>query len=146
MSIVKALEGGLAGAVTLTLVHQAVKQISPDAPRMDLLGMNAISKLLHKTPVKEPPRDTLYGITMAGDIISNTLYYSLTSIGGKKRSLLKGALLGLGAGLGAVLLPKPLGLNESYSNRTRQTQIMTVALYLIGGLVSAATYNIINEE
>lgn len=146
MSIVKALEGGLAGAVTLTLVHQAIKQISPDAPRMDLLGMNAISKLLHKTDTEEPPKDTLYGVTMAGDIISNTLYYSLTAMGGKRKSLLKGALLGLGAGLGAVLLPKPLGLNESYSNRTRQTQIMTVALYLIGGLVSAATYNVINEK
>ena len=146
MQLIKALEGGLAGAVTLTLVHEAVKRMSPDAPRMDLLGMNALSKLLRKAQADVPPKDTLYGLTLAGDVVSNALYYSLLGIGGKRKSLLKGALLGLSAGLGAVLLPKPLGLNEDYSNRTTQTKVMTVALYLIGGLVSAAAYNMVNSK
>jgi hypothetical protein len=58
---------------------------------------------------------------------------------GRRKSILeRGAALGLAAGLGALLLPKPLHLNEAYSNRTPRTQAMTVAYYLIGSLVAAA--------
>ncbi|ANE49352.1 hypothetical protein [Flavisolibacter tropicus] len=137
MRPVAALEGGLAGAFALTAVHQLVKRAIPQAPRLDLLGMAALSKLL-KSVGKNPPREqSLYYITMAGDIVSNSLYYSLAGVGKKKNSLLRGSVLGLAAGLGAIFLPEPLGLNASYSKRTVPTQIMTIAWYTLGGFVSA---------
>jgi hypothetical protein len=34
-------------------------------------------------------------------------------------------------------LPKPLGLHPEFSSRTPKTAVMTVALYLVGGLVAA---------
>jgi hypothetical protein len=74
---------------------------------------------------------------MIGDLISNSLYYSLAGLGNKKGVIQRGILLGLGAGLGAVLLPKPLQLNEAPTNRTTKTKAMTIGLYLIGGLVAA---------
>jgi hypothetical protein len=41
-------------------------------------------------------------------------------------------------GIGGVLLPKPMGLNEEASNKTTQTKILTISLYLLGGIVASA--------
>jgi hypothetical protein len=71
-------------------------------------------------------------------LFSNALYYSFAGIGKRENVMTRGALLGLAAGLGAVLLPEPLGLNPRHSNRSVQTQLMTVGLYVIGGIVAAA--------
>jgi hypothetical protein len=55
-------------------------------------------------------------------------------------------VLGLTAGLGAVLLPKPMGLNPKHSNRTVETQIMTVSLYVIGGIVAAGVMKLLDKK
>lgn len=130
--------GGLAGAAALTILHETIKKFDPKAPRMDLLGMNALSKIIRGFGKNPPAADRLYAYTMAGDLLSNALYYSLAGMGTKKSILQKGAALGIAAGLGAIFLPKPLHLNESYSNRTTRTQVMTVAYYVVGSLVAAA--------
>ena len=44
MKAIYALEGGVAGAAALTLLHETIKKTVPNAPRMDLLAMNALSK------------------------------------------------------------------------------------------------------
>jgi len=137
MKKLSAIEGGATGALSLTLVHEIVKRLDPKAPRMDLLGMNAISKLLKSVGQNTPEKHKLFVWAMIGDLISNSLYYSLAGLGNKKGVIQRGILLGLGAGLGAVLLPKPLQLNEAPTNRTTKTKAMTIGLYLIGGLVAA---------
>ncbi|GAB3823275.1 hypothetical protein GCM10028895_29990 [Pontibacter rugosus] len=84
-------------------------------------------------------------MALAGDVLSNSLYYSLAGTG--KDAWWRGAILGATAGAGAVLLPGPLGLGEEPSNRTTKTQAMTVGYYLLGGLVAAAIgYAISNER
>ncbi len=146
MQTIKALEGGLAGASALTLLHEAVRRVVPTAPRMDLLGMSAITKIV-KSYGKNPPNEkSLFYITMAGDVVSNALYYSIAGAGKKENRIWKGALLGLAAGIGAVTLPKPMGLNPAYSNRTVSTQIMTVAWYTIGGVVSALVMKALEQK
>ena len=137
MKALYALEGGVAGAAALTLLHETVKKAVPNAPRMDLLGMNTLAKGLKIVGARTPDERKLYGWSLTGDLISNTLFYSFAGIGKKENALAKGAALGLAAGLGAVLLPKPMGLNEKYSNKTVETKIMTVGIYVIGGFVSA---------
>jgi hypothetical protein len=146
MKIVKALESGFVGACTLTLIHEVIRRKVPEAPRMDLLGMNALSKVLRKFSAKIPDKDQLFGWTLVGDIVGNTLYYSLAGAGSKKTSIAKGTMLGLTAGLGAVMLPKKMGLNDAPSNRTLQTKVMTVAWYVIGGIVSAAVYKMLENK
>ena len=64
---------------------------------------------------------------------------------GKKGVWLRGVLLGLVAGVTAVVLPKPLGLPEEPSNKTLGTQLMTVGLYLTGGLVAAAVTRLVDK-
>ncbi|MCB2378784.1 hypothetical protein LGH70_14380 [Hymenobacter sp. BT635] len=131
----QALGSGLAGALVLTAIHETARRLLPDAPRMDVLGMRGLRKLLGKAHAPQPAPDTLFNLTMAGDILSNGLYYSL--VGRGKEAWRRGTLLGLAAGVGGVVLPGPLGLGEAPSNRTRQTQLMTVAWYLLGGLAAA---------
>ena len=146
MKLLSAICGGIAGACALTLIHQVLKSVDGDAPRMDLLGMEAISLGLKKADQDIPSRETLYGVTMAGDLVSNSLYYSLVGAGRKKRAIYRGAALGLAAGIGGVLLPKPLGLHPEFSSRTPKTAILTVALYLTGGFVAGAVSRLLEEK
>ncbi|HEX8429017.1 hypothetical protein [Hymenobacter sp.] len=132
----QALASGLAGAVALTLLHETVRHLRPhDAPRMDVLGMRALRKMLGKAEAPQPDEPTLFDLTMAGDLLSNGLYFSL--VGRGKNVWWRGAALGVAAGVGGVILPGPLGLGEAPSNSTPETKLMTVAWYTVGGLVAA---------
>ncbi|MBC6608574.1 hypothetical protein H8B13_17230 [Hymenobacter sp. BT188] len=135
-TVIRALSNGLAGAAVLTAVHETARHLIPEtAPRMDVLGMRGLRKLLGKANAPQPDHDTLFNLTMAGDLLSNGLYYSLVGTG--KNAWQRGIVLGLAAGIGGVVLPGPMGLGEAPSNRTPQTKLMTVAWYLIGGLAAA---------
>jgi hypothetical protein len=112
---------------------------------MDILGMRAIVKTMRKADAEPPRGNKLYWLAMAGDVISNAAYYSLTASEKSRNVWLKGTLLGLGAGLGAVTLPGPLGLGTQPSARTNTTKIMTVAWYLAGGLATAAAFQLLNK-
>lgn len=146
MKLTSALAGGISGAVALTVVHETVRRINPKAPRMDLLGMEAIAKSLKNFKADVPDQNKLFNITMAGDLLSNSLYYSLAGWGSERQVMVRGALLGLAAGIGAIYLPKPLGLNEAPATRTLQTTLMTVGLYLTGGLIGAATAKLLETK
>ena len=135
MKIVYALTAGLAGAIVLTLTHQALQKLFDDAPRMDLLGEEALQKTAHKTGI-DIPKEKSYGITLARDIVANSLYYALAAIGSPKNALLRSSVLGLAAGAGGVLLPKRIGLTNAYSNRKLSTRLMTMAIYSLGSLVT----------
>lgn len=146
MSLPKAAASGLIGACTLTLIHESARQFMPDAPRMDVLGMRAIAKSLRLLDEEVPPGDRLHKITLAGDIVSNSAYYSLVGAGKPDGALLRGTLLGLAAGIGAVVLPEPLGLGDAPSARTPQTKVMTIGWYLAGGIAAALAYRLLSKQ
>lgn len=125
--------GGLAGALSLTAVHESVRQFYPGAPRVDLLGVRAVRELLNKSDIPIPALDTQRQLALGGDLVSNATYYSLAG-----ESYTRGLLLGLAAGLGGVFLPGPMGLGESPTNRSFTTQLLTVGYYTLGGLVATA--------
>ena len=142
----EALTGGAAGALALTLVHEAARKSIPDAPRMDVLGERALARGLRAVGADPPPEPHLHTAALAGDLASNTVYYSLVGVGGPDGAVARGALLGLAAGAGAVLLPGPLGLGTGPSRRTPQTAAMTVTWYTLGGLVAGAVYCLLRER
>jgi len=129
------LLSGVAGATVLTAAHETLRHMHNLAPRMDLMGMQALRRILFRTGAPQPGPRRLFWYTLAGDFVSNALFYSL---GGLKvrHSLLRGTLLGFSAGLGALLLPGPLGLNTHASRRTTATALMTMGLYTLGGLTA----------
>ena len=143
MSVVRAAASGFTGACVLTLIHESARRAWPRAPRMDVLGMRAIAKSMRGLG-QEPPRDEeLHTLALVGDVIGNSLYYSLVAVGRPEGALLRGTLLGLAAGAGARLLPEPLGLGNAPSARTPETKAMTVGWYLAGGLAAALAYRLL---
>src|SRR5215218_2310300 len=106
-----ALAAGAAGALALTAVHQLARRRVPYAPRMDVLGMRAIARGAHCAGRRPPTGRALYRATLAGDLISNTAYYSVVALGGR-HALRAGAGLGIAAGVGALVLPPLIGLGN----------------------------------
>lgn len=139
MKTVNNLIGGLAGAIALNIIHQAAKKIDHDAPRVDLVGEEAVKKGLNYIGVEPPKGDKLFATTLAGDIISNAIYYSAIGVGKDKNLLFRGIAYGLSAGIGALTLTKPMGLSDAPITKTPQTKVMTVAWYLLGGIATALT-------
>jgi hypothetical protein len=133
-----ALGGGLLGACAITLIHESVKKIVPQAPRMDLLGMEAIARAFTDSGKVPPAPKKLYRMALAGDLMSNALYYSIAGIGTSQYVWARGAALGIAAGLGALLVPQRMGLLATPSHRSKASQSMTFGLYLAGGLLAAA--------
>lgn len=146
MKAATALAGGLAGATAVTLIHESIKAVVPRAPQMDRLGMQAIAKGFRKANQDVPNSSTLFTMALAGDLLSNAVYYSAAGIGREENIWIRSSLLGLAAGLGAVLLPEPLGLNKQYSGRTTATKLMTVGLYVAGSLVTTAVIKLLNKK
>ena len=119
--------GGLTGAIALNVLHQAVKQLEPKAPRVDLIGEEALSKGLEKAGIEPPKGNSLFAITLAADIVSNAAYYSAIGFTRKKHLLFAGAVAGMGAGIGAITLPQKMGLSDAPVTKTDTTKVLTVA-------------------
>ena len=107
--------------------------------------MELIRKGLKSMNKEVPGEGELQRWAVGGELFLDTAYYSLAGMGGKKGVWLRGGLLGLVAGVTAVVLPKPLGLPEEPSNKTLGTQLMTIGLYLMGGLVAAAITQLVDN-
>jgi len=131
---------GVAGAVTLTAVHQAAKMMSDTAPQMDVLGMRAIARATGTSGMADESADVdsernrgLYKYALAGDMLANSAYYSMAT------TWTRGAALGLAAGIGALVLPRHLGLGDPPNSDLLSNKIMTIAWYTLGGLAAAWT-------
>ncbi len=130
-----ALYGGAVGALTTNLLHEMTRRLTPEAPRVDLLGMQALAKIV-ATQTTPPTGRTLYATTLAGDLASNTAYFSTIALLPRRYAPLNGFLIGAIAGLGAVVLPGPLKLSEVTTSRTTMTKLLTIALYAAGGVAA----------
>ena len=137
MKPMESLAAGLVGAGTLTAVHETARRLIPHAPRVDVIGKRAIAKPMRAAGWTPPDWGKLYGWALAGELASNSLYYALVGAGSRRGAMKRGLLLGLVGGLGAVFLPRPVGLGRQPGHRTPWTQIMTVMWYVAGGVAAA---------
>lgn len=133
-----ALAAGACGAAALTAVHQLARRVTDDAPRMDVVGERAIARSLELRGAAVPPQPRLHRWALAGDLMANSAYYSLIACGREPHVWRRAVALGLAAGAGALLLPRPLGLGDPPKSDHLANQIMTVAWYVVGALVAAA--------
>ncbi len=138
--------GGLAGACALTVLNEGMKKLDRDAPRLDLLGMNAVARLVKGNDILPKTAGAIFPAALAADLATNTLYFGMAEARNQKDTLIRGAWLGLIAGVGAVILPKTLGLQQEATARTLKTRAMTVSWYFISGLVAAAAINLIGRK
>jgi hypothetical protein len=145
MKTLAALAGGMAGTLTVAAVHEALRRVFSNAPRMDVLDMELIQKGLQGINRKVPERPELQRWAVGGELVCDTAYYSLVGMGSRKNTWMRGIALGLAAGITAVVLPKPLGLPDEPSSKNTGTQVMTVGLYLLGGLASAVISQLVDN-
>jgi hypothetical protein len=129
---------GAAGAAVLTSVHQMARGITADAPRMDVLGRRAIARTIQAAGGTVPSPRALQRMALAGDLLCNSAYYSLIACGRDAHLWRRAVVLGVAAGVGALLLPARLGLGDAPRSERPANQVMTVAWYLAGALTTAA--------
>ncbi len=128
---------GLVGAGVLTGIHQIGRRVRSDAPRMDEMGMRALGRAMRGAGA-EPPRDSLYQLALAGDLTANATYYSFIPARTSAATWTRAVLLGTAAGVGALLLPRHVGLGDPPHSDRLANQLMTVSWYLAGALATAA--------
>jgi hypothetical protein len=141
-----ALGSGLAGAAAVTALHQALRPRVAHPPRMDVYGRRAILRASRGMNVEPPKGQRLQHLALAGDIVANTLYYAAVGFARRRNAGKTGAALGGLAGIGAVLLPPVMRLGTKPSRRSGQTVVLTIAYYLLGGLVSALVYKALGRH
>lgn len=134
----KKILAGLAGALVLNILHETIRSRFAGAPRINELGEEALRKSLKPFKVTIDDPQSAYWATLSSDIVSNALYYGVTATTSPVTS---GAL----AGIGAVKLPRYLGLNEEPVAGTPQKKLLTVSYYLVGALVTQAVYKALHR-
>ena len=146
MATLEALGSGLVGATALTAIHESARKTLSDAPRMNVLGERAIARSMEMVGREPPPEDDLHTAALFGDVVANSLYYSLVGLGDPNTAVLRGALLGLAAGLGGVYLPGPMGLGDGPSARTPATKAMTITWYVAGGIAAGIAFQLMHRR
>jgi uncharacterized membrane protein YhhN len=131
------MASGVAGAGALTLVHEIGRRVRPDAPRMDVLGMRALAASMAGAGIEPPPERPLHTLTLAGDLLANSVYYAAIPASTRAATWARAAVLGLGAGIGALVLPRRMGLGDAPHSTELPNQVMTVAWYVVGALAAA---------
>lgn len=142
MDFIKYLATGLAGSTALTGLHQMLRN-NDNTPNVDLLGKQALKKMMNGSSEKYS-ENTLYWSTMAGDIISNSLCYSI--ILKAKNPVFTGLLVGTVYGICTLFLPDILGLNKSFVKSTDKKAYMTVSYYAFGGLTAGIIAKALKEK
>jgi len=56
MKLLHVFGAGLAGAVVLTVTHQVLHKLVANAPRMELMGKEALQKIADKTGINCPKK------------------------------------------------------------------------------------------
>jgi len=103
MKLASAIEGGLAGATTVSMLGEALRKIDEHSSA-DLFNGNSLIKTFKKAKSKKASKATKLWIKLASELLGSTAFLSLSSLGKKKNAALRGALLGTVAGLGSVVL------------------------------------------
>ncbi|RYD83865.1 MAG: hypothetical protein EOP54_32900 [Sphingobacteriales bacterium] len=118
------------------MIISLLKKKDKDMPRVDLLGEEALQKTMAYFGSEIKDEDTLYKATLAGDVISNAMYYSMIGNGDTKHIFTRAVVYGLAAGVGAITLPEPLGLDPEPVAHSQKTKAFTVGYYVAGALVT----------
>jgi hypothetical protein len=149
MKLANAIEGGLTGAGTLSLLQSALHKIDHTSPR-PLLHQSGLLKKLKKNTGKPGMKSTKLYIQLASELVSNAAVFGLSGLGKKKNAVLRGGLLGAAAGVGAAFLRKEED-NQKESDFAAngdgvitarpvvsdvKKKSITVALYTAGGLLA----------
>ncbi len=146
MKILSSIAGGFAGACVVTLLNEIVKKYDKRAPRIDLLGQEVAAEAHNSYDSPVPSQGKLYKEVLTGDLLSNTVYFSIAGAN-QKQPEVQGGMQGIMAGLSAVYAPGlSSALNVKHTGETDKKKILTTAYYFIGGIVAAKVMKWVDEK
>ena len=106
--------------------------------------MRGLRRILPRTGQPSDER-RLHRLALLGDLVSNSLYYAAIAAPTARATWLRAAALGSAAGIGALLLPQPMGLGAPPHSERRANQVMTIAWYTAGAVAAAAVANLLGR-
>ncbi len=139
----RAALAGSVGAAALTTLHEAVRKLSPQAPRPDIVGMRGIARLLTRLELRIPSNRVLHRIALAADLLSSSALFAAVGVGRPSRAPVRGAVLGALAGISALALPRQLGMGNPSHRSEQSSRLMTVGWYVAGGLVAGLVHRVL---
>ena len=138
------LLSGAISAASLNVIQETLIKTMAHPPRVDIVGMRGVAKLARAAGTQPPQH--LRSTALAGDIVSNALYYSLAGVFGRQNAILTGACIGIAAGVGLLVLSPALGVGNAEVNRTTETQIAGAGMYIAAGIMAGALYQAFSDE
>lgn len=133
---------GLVGAAAVTGLNYLGQRITSGAPRLDELGRKAVRKSSNAVAGTKPDESTVQATAVGGEMISNSMIYSLVGVGRSKRPELRGALAGLGMGAAVVLLAPLFGLGGRTTGVGTRGKTMAIGQYALGGLAAGLAHRV----
>ena len=133
---------GLVGAAAVTGLNYLGQQITPKAPRLDALGRNAVRKSSDAVAGTTPDETTVKATALGGDLISNSMIYSLAGVGRAKRPELRGLLAGVAMGTAVIVLAPMLGLGRRNTGIGTKGKAMAIGQYALGGLAAGLAHRV----
>jgi hypothetical protein len=132
----QALGYGLAGAAAAAIANETARRVNPRPS--PLAHLNFLGR---KRGFSNP-----FGKgSIAGSLFSNPLFYNFSGERSVKRNLLRSALLGIGAGLGSLAMPRQKRSIWGARGGHRGSGLKTIGRLIAGGLVAAAASRLINR-
>lgn len=133
---------GLVGAAAVTGLNYLGQQITPKAPRLDELGRQAVRKTSKNVATTVPDESTVHATALGGDLISNSMIYSIAGVGRSKRPELRGVLAGVAMGTAVVLLAPMLGFGRRTTGIGAKGKAMAIGQYALGGLAAGLAHRV----
>lgn len=133
---------GLVGAAAVTGLNYLGQRITPQTPRLDALGRNAVRKTSQAVVGTKPDESTVHATALGGDLVSNSMIYSLAGVGRAKRPEVRGLLAGLAMGAAVVVLAPMLGLGRRTTGVGTKGKAMAVGQYALGGLAAGLAHRV----
>src|SRR5262245_43598996 len=146
-STLQALGYGLAGAAAAAIANETAKRVNPrPSPLAQIANLSFLGKrkrfnnLFSRTPFARGPfsKGPFAKGSIAGNLLSNPLFLNFRDEKNVKRNLLRSALLGIGAGLGSLAIPRQKRSIWSSRGEGRGSGLKTIGRLVAGGLVAAA--------
>ncbi len=155
-STLQALGYGLAGAAAAAIANETAKRVYPrPSPLAQIANLSFLGRrkrfnnpfgrgALVKGPFAKKGQFAKGSI--AGALFSNPLFYNFGGDRNVKRNLLRSALLGIGAGLGSLALPKQKRGFFGSRGGGSGSGLKTIGRLVAGGLVAAAASRLLSRS
>jgi hypothetical protein len=92
------LGSGLVGAASVTLINHLAKRYPPQAPRIDILGLQLARMAFNKARIDPPRGLPLKIVALIGGLVSNSIFYGLVGLGKPRTAWLRGGCTRAGNG------------------------------------------------